>query len=63
MCKAGLAEEKAKLRQGAASTTRSATARAWRKELQYAALPDAIHTAAQAKVDGLTCNGAPIASS
>jgi phosphate transport system substrate-binding protein len=27
------------------------------KELQYAPLPAAIHTAAQAKVKGLTCNG------
>jgi phosphate transport system substrate-binding protein len=27
------------------------------KELQYAPLPPAIHTAAQAKVKGLTCNG------
>jgi phosphate transport system substrate-binding protein len=27
------------------------------KELQYGALPAAIHTAAQAKVKGLTCNG------
>lgn len=30
-------------------------------ELEYAPLPDAIKTAAQAKVDGLVCNGAPIA--
>jgi phosphate transport system substrate-binding protein len=29
-------------------------------ELQYAKLPDALHTKAQAKVDGLTCNGSPI---
>ena len=27
------------------------------KELQYGALPAAIHTAAQAKIKGLTCNG------
>ena len=27
------------------------------KELQYAPLPAAIHTAAQAKVKGLQCNG------
>jgi phosphate transport system substrate-binding protein len=32
-------------------------------ELQYAPLPDAIKTKAQAKVDGLVCNGSPIASS
>ncbi len=29
-------------------------------ELQYAALPDAIRQKAQAKVDGLVCNGAPL---
>jgi phosphate transport system substrate-binding protein len=29
-------------------------------ELQYAKLPDDLHTKAQAKVDGLTCNGSPI---
>ncbi len=29
-------------------------------ELEYAPLPDAIKTKAQAKVDGLTCNGSPI---
>lgn len=29
-------------------------------ELEYAPLPDAIKAKAQAKVDGLTCNGAPI---
>jgi phosphate transport system substrate-binding protein len=33
------------------------------KELQYAPLPDAIKTKAQAKVDGLVCNGSPIAAS
>jgi phosphate transport system substrate-binding protein len=32
------------------------------KELYYAALPDAVHTAAMAKVDGLQCNGQPIKS-
>lgn len=30
-------------------------------ELEYAALPDSIKTMAQAKIDGLQCNGAPIA--
>lgn len=29
-------------------------------KLEYAPLPDAIKTKAQAKVDGLTCNGSPI---
>jgi phosphate transport system substrate-binding protein len=32
-------------------------------ELQYAKLPDAIKTKAQAKIDGLQCNGAAIAAS
>jgi phosphate transport system substrate-binding protein len=32
-------------------------------ELQYAPLPDAIKQKAQAKVDGLQCNGSPIGSS
>jgi phosphate transport system substrate-binding protein len=31
------------------------------KDLQYAALPDAIKSAAKSKVDGLVCNGSPIA--
>ena len=30
------------------------------KELQYAPLPADLHTKAQAKVDGLQCNGAAI---
>jgi phosphate transport system substrate-binding protein len=30
------------------------------KQLQYAPLPDALKTKAQAKVDSLRCNGAPI---
>ena len=29
-------------------------------ELQYAKLPDDLHSKAQAKVNGLTCNGSPI---
>jgi len=32
-------------------------------QLEYAPLPDSIKTKAQAKVDGLQCNGSPIASS
>ena len=32
-------------------------------ELEYAKLPDAIRQKAQAKVDGLQCNGAAIAAS
>jgi hypothetical protein len=30
-------------------------------ELQYAKLPDDLHARARAKVNGLTCNGQPIA--
>jgi phosphate transport system substrate-binding protein len=56
MCKAGMAPEKAKL------------VKAWldyaegpgqgvAKELQYAQLPSDLHAKAQAKVDGLQCNG------
>src|SRR3954465_14779641 len=62
MCKAGLSEEKAKLVKGFLDYALS-DGRGVAKELQYAALPEAIHTAAQKKVDGLTCNGSPIASS
>jgi phosphate transport system substrate-binding protein len=62
MCKAGLSEEKAKLVKGFLDYALS-DGQSVAKELQYAALPDAIHTAAQKKVDGLTCNGSPIASS
>ena len=62
MCKAGLSEEKAKLVKGFLDYALS-DGQSVAKELQYAALPEAIHTAAQKKVDGLTCNGSPIASS
>ena len=62
MCKAGLSEEKAKLVKGFLDYALS-DGQGIAKELQYAALPEAIHTAAQKKVDGLTCNGSPIASS
>jgi phosphate transport system substrate-binding protein len=62
MCKAGLSEEKAKLVKGFLDYALS-DGQGVAKELQYAALPEAIHTAAQKKVDGLTCNGSPIASS
>jgi len=59
MCKAGLDAGKA------------AAVKAWlqyaegegqdvAKQLQYAPLPDNLHTAANAKVDGLVCNGKPI---
>ena len=62
MCKAGLSKEKAKLVKGFLDYALS-DGQSVAKELQYAALPEAIHTAAQKKVDGLTCNGSPIASS
>jgi phosphate transport system substrate-binding protein len=62
MCKAGLSEQKAKLVKGFLDYALS-DGQSVAKELQYAALPEAIHTAAQKKVDGLTCNGSPIASS
>jgi phosphate transport system substrate-binding protein len=59
MCKAGLDAGKAKLvkawldyAEGDGQTVAG--------ELQYAKLPDAIHTAAKAKVEGLQCNGAAI---
>jgi phosphate transport system substrate-binding protein len=62
MCKAGLSSTKAK------------NVKAWldyaegdgqsvAKQLYYAQLPDAVHTAALKKVDGLVCNGKPIKSS
>jgi phosphate transport system substrate-binding protein len=62
MCKAGLSEEKAKLVKGFLDYALS-DGQSVAKELQYAALPEAIHSAAQKKVDGLTCNGSPIVSS
>jgi phosphate transport system substrate-binding protein len=60
MCKAGLSKEKAGLvkdwleyAEGAGQSVAG--------ELQYAALPDAIKSKAEAKVDGLECNGTAIA--
>jgi phosphate transport system substrate-binding protein len=62
MCKAGVSKDKATLVKQwldyALSDGQNAA-----KELQYAPLPDAIKSKAQAKVDGLQCNGQPIASS
>ena len=56
MCKAGSAEETAALVKDwldyALGDGQSVA-----KELQYAPLPDNIKTKAQAKVDGLQCNG------
>jgi phosphate transport system substrate-binding protein len=62
MCKAGLSKEKA---QGVKEWLDYALGdgQSVAKELQYAELPAAVKTKAQAKVDGLVCNGSPIASS
>jgi phosphate transport system substrate-binding protein len=62
MCKAGVSKEKATLVKGWLDYALGA-GQGVAKELQYAALPEAIQTAAQKKVDGLTCNGSPITSS
>ena len=64
MCKAGLAEEQGEAGQGASSTTRSSDGQgvAQGAAVRAAAGGDP-HQAAQTKVDGLTCNGSPIASS
>ncbi len=62
MCKAGLSKEKA---QGVKQWLDYALGegQSVAKELQYAELPAAVKTKAQAKVDGLVCNGAKIAAS
>jgi phosphate transport system substrate-binding protein len=62
MCKAGVSQEKAKLVKGWLDYALGAGQNV-AKELQYAPLPSAIQTKAQQKVDSLTCNGSPIASS
>jgi phosphate transport system substrate-binding protein len=62
MCKAGVQSDQAKLVKdwlGYALGGGQAIA----PQLQYAALPDAIKSKAQAKVDGLQCNGQAIAAS
>jgi phosphate transport system substrate-binding protein len=59
MCKAGMAENKAEIVKSwldYAMTDGQKVA----PELEYAPLPDAIHQQAQAKVDGLRCNGRPL---
>ncbi|HEX4363846.1 MAG TPA: phosphate ABC transporter substrate-binding protein PstS [Solirubrobacteraceae bacterium] len=59
-CKAGLTPAKAGLLKDWLDYALGA-GQAVAPKLQYAALPDSIRTMAQAKVDGLECNGAPIA--
>ena len=62
MCKAGLSAQKAKLVKGWLDYALGAGQDVAPK-LEYAKLPDAIKTKAQAKVDGLQCNGKAISSS
>ena len=56
MCKAGVAPKTASLSR-TGWTTASGGGQSVAKELQYAPLPANIKTKAQAKVDGLKCNG------
>jgi phosphate transport system substrate-binding protein len=58
-CKAGLDKTKAQLVQNWVNYATTAGQQV-APELQYAPLPEAIRTKAQAKVDGLECNGAPL---
>ena len=59
LCKAGKDEGAAK-RVKAWLQYAEGDGQAVAKELQYAPLPDDLHTKAVAKVDGLQCNGAAI---
>jgi phosphate transport system substrate-binding protein len=60
MCKAGMSKEKAGLVKDWLNYAEGA-GQPVARELQYAPLPDAIKSKAQAKADGLQCNGAAIA--
>jgi phosphate transport system substrate-binding protein len=60
-CKAGMDKTKAGLLEDWLNYAES-DGQAIASELQYAKLPDAIKTKAQAKIDGLQCNGAAIAA-
>jgi phosphate transport system substrate-binding protein len=60
MCKAGTSKEKAGLVKDWLNYAEG-PGQPVARELQYAPLPDAIKSKAQAKVDGLQCNGAAIA--
>jgi phosphate transport system substrate-binding protein len=62
MCKAGMAEGQAQRVQGFLDYALGA-GQDVAKELEYAPLPAAIHAKAQAKVDGLQCDGAPLKAS
>jgi phosphate transport system substrate-binding protein len=59
MCKAGLSEDKANRVKAWLNYALSSGQNA-AKELQYAPLPASIKQKAQAKIDGLQCNGSPI---
>jgi phosphate transport system substrate-binding protein len=59
-CKAGMAPDKAKALKAWLDYAEG-DGQAVAGELQYAKLPDALHTKALAKVGGLTCNGQAIA--
>lgn len=61
-CKAGMDKAKAGLLKDWLSYAEG-DGQAVAPELEYAKLPDAIKTKAQAKIDGLQCNGAAIAAS
>ena len=60
MCKAGMSKEKAGLVKDWLNYAEG-DGQTLAPELQYAPLPDAIKSQAQAKVDGLQCNGAAVA--
>jgi phosphate transport system substrate-binding protein len=60
LCKAGMPQQKAGLVKDWLNYAEGG-GQAVAPELQYAPLPDAIKSKAQAKVDGLQCNGAAIA--
>jgi phosphate transport system substrate-binding protein len=62
MCKAGMDAGKAKLVKAWLDYAEG-PGQSVAKELQYAQLPSDLHTKAQAKVDGLQCNGSPIDAS
>ena len=59
MCKAGVAKDKA-IRVWNWLNYAEGDGQKVAPELQYAPLPAAINTKAQAKVDGLVCNGSPL---
>jgi phosphate transport system substrate-binding protein len=61
VCKAGLDQAKAQ-RLKAWLDYAEGDGQSAAKELYYAALPDAVHTAAMSKVSSLQCNGQPIKS-